>query len=156
VNLPIVATGLALVLNGSFVLSAPLLQRAIHRRPSPDDRQQLRAVFAEEWEYELRQSPETGTALGSNSYNDRLDDYSAKAAQADVAERSKFVARVEAIDPSGLSQPDALSRELMIRNLKQAIEGAPFKSWEMPVKQMNGPHLSLVDKVTLMPLQQRA
>lgn len=114
---------------------------------------QLRALFEEEWEYELRQSPETATSLGDNRYNDRLDDYSAEAQHADIAENRKFLARFEAIDPAGLAHQEAVSRNLMIRDLKQEIEGEQFKSWEMPVNQMNGPHLSLVDMVTLMPFR---
>ena len=39
----------------------------------------------------------------------------------------------------------------MIRNLRQEIEGAQFKSWEMPVNQMAGPHIELLDLVTLTP-----
>jgi len=119
--------------------------------PSADTRLQLRALFDEEWEYELKQSPETATALGDNRYNDRLDDYSEQAAQADIAEKQKFLTRFEAVPAGALPQQESLSRELMIRNLKQEIEGTQFKPWEMPVNQMNGPHLSLVDMVTLMP-----
>src|SRR5262245_14491832 len=45
---------------------------------SPDPRQQLHSLFDEEWQYELRTSPETATALGDNRYNDRLSDHSAE------------------------------------------------------------------------------
>jgi uncharacterized protein (DUF885 family) len=140
---------LALGLSGLLLVSCSSSSRS--GPPSTDNRQQLRALFDEEWEYELKQSPETATALGDNRYNDRLDDYSEQAAQADIAEKQNFLTRLEAIRPAGLPQQEALSRELMIRNLKQEIEGAQFKPWEMPVDQMNGPHLSLVDMVTLMP-----
>ena len=119
--------------------------------PKSGNRQQLRGLFDEEWEYELKQSPEMATALGDNRYNDRLDDYSEQAAQGDIAEKQQFLTRFEAISTAGLPPQEVLSRELMIRNLKQEIEGAQFKPWEMPVDQMNGPHLSLVDMVTLMP-----
>ena len=33
------------------------------------------------------------------------------------------------------------------------VESAQFKSWEMPVNQMAGPHLELVDLVTLTPFK---
>ena len=39
----------------------------------------------------------------------------------------------------------------MIRHLREDIEGAQFKPWEMPVNQMNGIHLELADLVTLTP-----
>ena len=39
----------------------------------------------------------------------------------------------------------------MIRNLRQDMEAARFKPWEMPVNQMDGPHLVLLELVTLTP-----
>jgi len=112
---------------------------------------QLRELFDEEWEYELHQSPESATALGDNRYNDRLDDYSAQASLAEADQKRKFLARFQAINAANLSAQDTISRELMIRKLQQEIEGIQFKPWEMPVNQMDGPHLSLVDMVTFMP-----
>ena len=114
-------------------------------------RTQLLSLFDEEWQYELRSDPETATSLGDNRYNDRLSDRSPQFYQSDEDTRSKFLSRFEAIDPAGLPEQDALSRELMIRNLRQDIAGARFKPWEMPVNQMNGPHLGLVELVTLTP-----
>jgi uncharacterized protein (DUF885 family) len=150
-NFRTLATTAALAVTATFLISCSS-QKTEPTATTLDNAKQLRALFDEEWEYELKQSPETATSLGDNRYNDRLDDYSAEAAQADIAAEQKFLPRFEAIVASGLSQQDALSRELMIRKLKQEIDGAQFKSWEMPVNQMNGPHLSLVDMVTVVPL----
>ena len=111
----------------------------------------LRSLFDEEWQYELRSDPENATSLGDNRYNDRLSDRSPKFYQSDEEARRKFLTRFEAIDPAGLSAQETLSRELMIRNLRQDIEGAGFKPWEMPVNQMGGPHLGLLELVTLTP-----
>ncbi len=114
-------------------------------------RQQLLSLFNEEWEYELRTNPEWATTLGDKRYNDRLSDNSAEFFQSDLEQTRKFLARFEAIDPTGLSHQDGLSRDLMIRELRQNIEGAQFTHWEMPVNQMGGPHLELPDLVTLTP-----
>ncbi len=114
-------------------------------------RSQFKSLLDEEWQYELRSDPEAATALGDNRYNDRLTDRSAAFQQADVQKRRQFLARFEAIDAAGFPQQEALSHDLMIRKLRQEIEGAQFKSWEMPVNQMAGPHLELVDLVTLTP-----
>ncbi len=111
----------------------------------------LLSLFDEEWQHELRTNPEMATVLGDKRYNDRLTDYSPAAYKADVEERQKFLARAEAIDPSGLPPQDALSRELFIRNLNLAIEGARFKPWEMSVNQMDGIHLGLLEQVNLAP-----
>jgi uncharacterized protein (DUF885 family) len=114
-------------------------------------RQQLLSLFDEQWEYEMRVHPEFATALGDNRYNDRLDNESAEAVQSELEQTRKFLARFEAIDPSGLSQQDKLSRELMIRELRLDLEGARFKHWEMPVNQRDGPHLDFPDLITITP-----
>jgi uncharacterized protein (DUF885 family) len=114
-------------------------------------RTQLLSLFDEEWQYELRTSPETATSLGDNRYNDRLKDRSADFYASDLQARRNFLDRFEAVNPVGLSAQDALSRELMIRNLRQDIEEARFKPWEMPVNQMEGPHLGWLEMLSLTP-----
>jgi uncharacterized protein (DUF885 family) len=114
-------------------------------------RQQLYSLFDEEWQYGLRTHPEWATMLGDPRYNDRLSDESPEFFQSDLEQTRKFLARFEAIDPVSLSREDTLSRELMIRQLRQEIEGAQFKHWEMPVNQMGGLHLELPGMVILTP-----
>jgi uncharacterized protein (DUF885 family) len=114
-------------------------------------RTQFLSLLDEEWQYELRSDPEMATTLGDNRYNDRLTDHSPQFHESDLEAKRNFLARFEAVDPAGFPPQDALSRNLMIRNLRQEIEGAQFKSWEMPVNQMAGPHIELLDLVTLTP-----
>ena len=114
-------------------------------------RTQLLSLFDEQWQYELRTSPEDATSLGDNRHNDRLKDRSPEFYQSDLETTRKFLARFEAINPSGLSPQDTLSRELMIRNLRQDIDGAGFKPWEIPVNQMEGPHLEWLEMLSLTP-----
>jgi uncharacterized protein (DUF885 family) len=133
-------------------LGLPLLTATPATKLDAGDRaRQLKSLFAEEWEHELRSDPEMATELGDNRYNDRLDDNSRQFFQSEVKQDRKFLARFEAFDPAALSAQDALSRKLMIRKLRQEIEGAEFKPWEMPANQMDGPHLSLIELVTLTP-----
>ena len=112
-------------------------------------RQQLLSLFDEEWQYELRTNPEWATQLGDNRYNDRLSDSSPQFFQSDIEQKRGFLTRFQAIAPTGLSRQDALSLALMIRRLRDEIEGAQFKHWEMPVNQMGGLHLELPDLVVL-------
>jgi uncharacterized protein (DUF885 family) len=116
-------------------------------------RTQQLSLFDEEWQYELRTSPEMATSLGDNRYNDRLKDRSPGSYQSDLETRRKFLDRFEAVNPAGLSAQDALSRALMIRNLRQDIEEARFKPWEMPVNQMEGPHLGWLEMLGLTPFK---
>jgi uncharacterized protein (DUF885 family) len=114
-------------------------------------RKEFLSLLDEEWQCELRSSPEFATSVGDNRYNDRLGDASPEFFQADLEQRRKFLARFEAINASGFSRQDALSRELMIRELKEQIDGARFKNWEMPVNQRDGPHLDLPALISLTP-----
>jgi uncharacterized protein (DUF885 family) len=114
-------------------------------------RQQLLSLFDEQWEYELRVNPEFATSLGDRRYNDRLNDHSLEFYKSDLEKKRQFLARIEAIDPAGFDPQDALSRTLMIRSLREEMDGARFKSWEMPVNQMGGPHLHLPELVSLTP-----
>ena len=114
-------------------------------------RHELLSLFDEEWQYELRTNPEWATMLGDNRYNDRLSDNSPEFFRSDLEQRRGFLARFEAVDPAGFSRQDTLSRELIIRKLRQEIEGAQFKHWEMPVNQMGGLHLELPDMIVITP-----
>ncbi len=114
-------------------------------------RHELLSLFDEEWQYELRTNPEWATMLGDNRYNDRLSDTSPGFFRSDLDQRRGFLARFEAVDPASFSRQDTLSRELMIRKLRQEIEGARFRQWEMPVNQMGGLHLELPDLVIVTP-----
>ncbi len=140
-----------------LVFGLPLLSgspaNSEHTTGAAGASQQLQSLFTEEWESELRDDPEMATALGDNRYNDRLSDHSSNFYQSQAEQSRKFLARFEAISPAGLSPQDSLSRELMIRRLREEIEGVQFKPWEMPVNQMGGPHLSLVELVTITPFK---
>ncbi len=116
-------------------------------------RTQFLSLLDEEWQYELRSDPEMATTLGDTRYNDRLTDRSPQFQQSDVDAKRKFLARFEAVDAKGFAQQDALSLDLMIRNLRQEIQRAQFKPWEMPVNQMAGPHLEFLSLVTLTPFE---
>src|ERR1035441_2593905 len=138
-------------------LSFPLHSSAQSATSTPADvetrRQQLFSLFDEKWQYTLRTNPEWATMLGDSRYKDRLGDYSPEFFQIDLEQKHKFLTRFEAVDPAGFSTQDTLSRELMIRELRQDIEGAKFRHWEMPVNQMGGLHLELPDLIVLTPFK---
>ena len=116
---------------------------------SPDEsttaerRARLKAALQEEWEYQLRTYPELATSVGDNRYNDRLSDYSAESFAGQMRHARQALLVFESIDTRGFPEQERLSRELMIRGLREQIEGARFKDWEMPVDQMNGLHIGL-------------
>jgi uncharacterized protein (DUF885 family) len=145
----------------SVFLLSPLLPKSVAAKNNSEaskaaaevetHKQQLSALFDEQWQYEMRVNPEWATALGDNRYNDRLSDLSPEFFSADLEQTRKFLSRFEAINPSGLSQQDQLSRELMIRELREQIAGVHFKPWEMAVTQRDGPQVDLPDLITITP-----
>ena len=114
-------------------------------------RAQLRDAIQAEWEYTLRTQPEFATYVGDTRYNDRLGDYSPEAVAKDVEHAKEQLKLFEAIDTTGFPDGDALNQKLMVRALREDIEGAQFNNWQMPVDQMNGPHLGLASMPRQMP-----
>ena len=148
--------GIAVLISSTICFFPPALTAQKTQTAGPaanieSRRTQLLSVFDEEWQYELRSNPEMATSIGDKRYNDRLSDRSPDFYQSDLEARRKLLGRFEAVSLDGLSAQDALSRELMIRNLRQDIEEARFKPWEMPVNQMDGPHLGLIETLSLTP-----
>lgn len=114
-------------------------------------RQQLNKLIAEQWEYELRESPELATVIGDYRYNDRWSDYSLAHVAQTKKDLQAWLVRFEAVDTTGLPEQEQLNKSLMVRNLKQNIESIDLKIYEMPVDQFYGAHLQLAQFVTLVP-----
>ena len=108
-------------------------------------------MLAEEWEYELRESPEQATTVGDYRYNDRWDDISLGHVQVRKHDALEWISRFQAVDTSAFPEQEKLSQLLMLRNLKQRIKGIDFKTYEMPVDQIGGLQLQIPEFVALIP-----
>jgi len=109
------------------------------------------SLFEEYYQSELKAHPERATAYGDYRYNDRLDEYSLAAIKSQHAADQDFLARLEAIPTHGFSEQDALSHEVLRSTLRQRNENYGFKEYEMPVSQMDGPHVRLADLPLAVP-----
>jgi uncharacterized protein (DUF885 family) len=98
----------------------------------------LHDLLAEQWEYTLRTNPEFASILGDKRYNDKLSEFSQAAIDSDLRQARVFLQKFEAIGATGFPAQEQLNRDLMIRNLRQQLEGAKYKEWEMPVSQFGG------------------
>ena len=106
---------------------------------SPEDRAKaLHGLFHDYWEENLKREPEFASTIGDKRFNDQISDYSVKAINDWLAVQQDFLLKLAAIDDTGLSDQDQVSRELLIRRLTENQEAAEFKSWQMPVNQMGG------------------
>jgi len=104
-------------------------------------RAELNRLLADEWEYTLRTQPELAIQVGDDRYNDRLSDFSDKAIADDLEHTRQALARFEAIDVTGFPEQEKLNHALMLRGLREELDGAQFKDWEMPATQFGGIHL---------------
>jgi uncharacterized protein (DUF885 family) len=114
-------------------------------------RQQFKQLLADEWEYELRESPERATSIGDYRYNDRFSDISLAHVQQQKKDEQVWLARFEAFDTTGFTEQEKLSESLMVRGLKEEIEDTDFKNYEMPIDQFNGLHLQIATFVADIP-----
>jgi uncharacterized protein (DUF885 family) len=111
------------------------------------------ALFEEWYQADLKAHPEQATAYGDYRYNDRLDGRSVAALSAEHANDLYFIAHLSAIPTTGFSEQDAISHEVLLRTLQQRVDNFEFKEFEMPVSQMNGPHVGLADLPLAVPFE---
>jgi len=128
----------------------------VHAATSPPPtlgarRKELNQLLAEEWEYELRESPELATLLGDYRYNDRWSDFSLAHTQREKEDLEHWVARFAAIDTTGFPEQEKLNQVLIVRNLKERIEAIELKTYETPIDQQDGTHLQFAEALTIIP-----
>jgi uncharacterized protein (DUF885 family) len=114
-------------------------------------RKGLNQLMADEWEYEMRESPENATAVGDYRYNDKWDDASLAYVPKQRAALQEWVARFGAVDDTGFPEQEKLSLVLMVRNLKERVEAIDLKLYLMPVDQFSGVQLDLATMVSFIP-----
>ena len=110
------------------------------------------ALFKEQFDDDMRASPESETARGDYRDNAMLDDYSLAADMKRNAVDRAYRARLEAISTEGFPEQDRLSHDLLLHVLDNRIADYTLKDYEMPISQMQGIHNSLADLPNFVPL----
>ncbi len=116
---------------------------AVPTASAPSASRDLAHLLDEIWQDKLRHDPEYATFLGDKRYDTELDDHSPRAINDALARGRDYIARLSAIDTTGLSHQEQLSVELQLRDLIEDQEAARFKEWQMPVTQYQGIQLDL-------------
>lgn len=111
----------------------------------------LNQLLQEQWEYTLKNNPETATTLGDLRYNDRWTESSKNQIEKDKKTTQNFLKRFEAIDSTGFSATDQLNKDLMIYQLKDSLKSYDLKLYEMPFNQMWGLHLQFPGFISSIP-----
>lgn len=126
----------------AFVLAAFLTSSSfvVFAQSVEERRKSLNEVLNDIWQDRLRYSPEFASSIGDKRYNDQLSDYSVQAYNQDLQRGRVYLLKLGAIDATGLSEQEQLSKDLMVRDLAEQQEESRFKPWEMPVNQFSGLH----------------
>jgi uncharacterized protein (DUF885 family) len=114
-------------------------------------RQQLNQLLAQQWEYQLRESPESATSIGDYRYNDKWSDGSLAHIAKQRQDTEEWLKKFEAIDTTGFPEQERLNQVLMVQNLKLSIRDYDSKGFEMPVNQFFGAHLAVAEFVDVIP-----
>jgi len=121
------------------LLLAALLTTSITMPSYAQPTRALDALFADEWERSLRDSPETASQLGDTRYADRWTDFSPAAIAAREAADRAALARLHAIDRGALAAPDQLNYDTFEWLLERNIERQKFREVLQPVNHQYGP-----------------
>ena len=117
--------------------------------PAPN--KALAAFFEREFRNAIEESPEFGTYLGLEGYDDRLTDRSPQAIGRRNARIARTIAQLERSDPAKLSRQDRISRDILLDGLRQQqaerelygdLPFGPNDGW-LRVSSMNGPQRTL-------------
>ena len=114
------------------------------------------AVMVDHWAYTMEQNPVFATSLGEREYDDQLSDPSLAAYEASIEKTKGFVARLEDIDASKLSDDNALNYKLLMLDFKNDIEASAFGGKYMIITNRGGPHMSMTGLPDRLPFFTKA
>jgi uncharacterized protein (DUF885 family) len=121
------------------------------QQPTTSDSVRLHQLFAQRWEYTMREYPEFATAVGYPGQNARWTDYSREAIARRKRELNDPANALRTIDRAKLSPTDQLNYDLFSRNLTDALEESRFPGELMPMTQLDGMQQDVPSTIARMP-----
>jgi len=115
----------------------------------------LHALFEREWEYGLREYPESATYEGDRRYNDRLTDMSFAAIERRQKHDAEVLVEIGRIKRSLLSETDQLNYDLFKRQYREAVESYRFRDFLMSVTKLGGPQINFPALVRFTPFDNK-
>jgi len=114
------------------------LASAAFAAPAADATKALSDFFAAEWDYTMQRNPTWASQLGDRRWNDKWEDLSPAAIEAEHRHNQDARARLRKIDRKSLSPRDQLNYDLFEHRLTQSIEGHAFRWHFLPLNQRGG------------------
>jgi uncharacterized protein (DUF885 family) len=101
----------------------------------------LASLVDEYWDFYLETNPTTAHMQGDYRYADRFETTTREFEDTDIAKSRAFAARARGIDPEGLSETDALTREVLIYELETSADLTETRQAEFAVDPIFGLHI---------------
>jgi prolyl oligopeptidase len=124
--------------NPTRVILALLVSALPALAQSPAEAGKLRDVFADDWEFRMRESPTWASTLGDRRFNDRWGEPGEEAVRRRHAHQDAVRARLKTIDRDKLPPADRLNYDLFRRELEQSIDGRRFRWHLIALNQRGG------------------
>jgi len=124
---------------------------ALLQQPGAPDSARLHQLFAQDWDYTMREYPEFATAVGYPGQNARWTDNSLEAIARRKRELNNPLTALRAIDRTKLNPTDQLNYDLFRRNYTDALEESRFPGEFMPINQMGGVQQDVPSTIAQMP-----
>jgi uncharacterized protein (DUF885 family) len=121
------------------------------QQPGAPDSVRLHQLFAQDWEYTMREYPEFATAVGYPGQNARWTDNSLEAIARRKRDLNNPLTALRAIDRTKLNPTDQLNYDLFRRNYTDALEESRFPGELMPINQMGGVQQDVPSTIAQMP-----
>ncbi|MDQ3606053.1 MAG: DUF885 domain-containing protein [Gemmatimonadota bacterium] len=132
--------------------TAPVTGGAPAARAASGPSAQLEQLFAEDWEFRLRESPLLATNLGDPRYNALLGSVSAADEERRAAEVRGFLARLQRIDRASLPREAQISYDIYRRLRENELQAFEFRDYLMPITNREGFHTSFPQLPDRQPL----
>ncbi len=102
--------------------------------------ERLNQLFADEWEFRLRENPTFATSLGDTRFNDRLDPVSLADVQRQTEENRRFLARLRAIPRDSLDPGARIDYDIFARQKEETIQEVELGLHLIPITNREGFH----------------
>ena len=116
-----------------------------------DEPARLHALFDLYWANTMEQAPERATAFGWRGLDHKWTDWSTYGAESRQLQDAAMFDALKCVDATQLHEDDALSLELLTRQLDTRIAGHRFPGHLMPITKMTGPHHSINRAIEQLP-----
>jgi uncharacterized protein (DUF885 family) len=112
----------------------------------------LAELADEYWQAYLAFSPVSATSIGDRRFDDRLDDSSPEAIQAQRRRLAGFAKRAEAIGPGALDGADLVTRSALIAQIASDVAALETGLEEWTVDPLEGPQVVALDLEAIQPV----